>query len=170
MEQKVTPVWMKALVICLISIVFTLVIYFAGQLQNRALGWVGNLIFFAGVIWSCIQYAKQMHANVTFGNVFAHGFKVSAAYAAIMAIYTIVAIKFIYPEIIDLSLDTARKEMEDRRKMTDEQITQALDITRRFFVVFGVAAVILFSAIVGAIASLIGAAVAKKNPNPLQEQ
>ncbi|NCI46216.1 DUF4199 domain-containing protein [Sediminibacterium soli] len=170
MEQKITPVWMKAVIIALISIIFGLIMFFTGQMQNKALAWIGYLIFFGGIIWSDIQYAKQKNANVTFGNVFAHGFKVAAGCAAIMAVYTIIAFKFIYPEMIDISLDEARKNMEQGGKMTEEQITQALDMTRRFFIPFAIAAILIGSALMGCIASLIGAAVAKKNPNPLQEQ
>jgi len=41
---------------------------------------------------------------------------------------------------------------------------------RKFFMPFAIGGMLIMSAILGAVASLIGAAVAKKNPNPTLEQ
>jgi hypothetical protein len=165
MEPKLTPVWMKAAIICLISIVFGLILYFTGNMQNQALGYVGYAIFFAGIIWACINYSKQMNANVTFGNVFAHGFKVTAAVAAILSVYTFIAFKFIYPEMIDVFMEEGRKQMQTQGK-SEAEINQGMEIGKKFFIVIVIASMLFGSAILGAIASLIGAGVAKKNPNP----
>jgi hypothetical protein len=48
--------------------------------------------------------------------------------------------------------------------MTDEIIEQALTMTRKFFIPFAVGGILIGTGIFGAIGSLIGAAVAKKNP------
>ena len=48
--------------------------------------------------------------------------------------------------------------------MTDEQIKQALDMTRKFMLPFAIGGIIFMYGIVGAIASAIGAGVAKKTP------
>lgn len=167
MENKITPAWMKGLLISLVLIVIALILFFTGQAQNKSLGWIQFIIMLAGIIWGCLQYAKQMNGNVTFGNVFAHGFKITAGIAAITAIYTFIALKFIYPEMMDLSLEQAQKDMEANNKMSDEQIEQGLAMVRRFFIPFTIGGLLLMSAVIGCIGSLIGAAVAKKNPNPL---
>jgi hypothetical protein len=170
MENKITPPWLKGLLISLILIVIGLIIYFAGQAQNKSLGWIQFCIMIAAIIWACTNYAKQMQGNVTFGNVFAHGFKVTAAIAAITAVYAFLAFKFIYPEMIDASIEEARKNMEAKGNMSDDQIKQGLDMMRKFFMPFAIGGMLIMSAILGAVASLIGAAVAKKNPNPTLEQ
>jgi len=60
--------------------------------------------------------------------------------------------------------------MEDRGKMSSEQIDQAIDMTRRFFLPFTIGYILFGTLIIGAIASLLGAAVAKKKPiNPLDQ-
>ncbi len=169
METKITPAWLKGLLTSLVLIIIGMIIYFAGQAQNKSLGWIQFCIMFAAIIWSCINYAKQMQGNVTFGNVFAHGFKVTAAIAAITAVYTYIAFKFIYPEMIDASIEEARKSMEAKGSLSDQEVKQGLDMVRRFFLPFAIGGLIITTAILGAIASLIGAGVAKKNPNPTLE-
>jgi hypothetical protein len=170
METKITPPWMKGIVISLVCIVYGLILYFAGQSQNKSLGWIQFVILMAGIIWSCINFAKQMDGNVTFGNVFAHGFKVTAAVAAILAVYSFLAFKFIYPEMIDISLEEARKSMEAKNNLSEDQVQQSLTMVRKFFIPFAIGGVLIGTAILGAIAALIGAGVAKKNPNPFVDQ
>lgn len=172
MEQKVTPPWTKGLIISLLLIVYGLALYFTGQQQNKALGMVQLVILIAGLIYANINFAKQMNGNVTFGNVFAHGFKATAAVIVIMVIYTVIATKFLFPEMIDQAMQQARTDMEKKGNLTDEQITQGIEMGKKFFIPFAIGGIVLGFGIVGAIGSLIGAGVAKKNPNynPLEQQ
>ncbi|GAC1395418.1 MAG: hypothetical protein NVSMB63_15570 [Sediminibacterium sp.] len=169
MEQKITPTWMKGLVIGLIIIVFSLILYFTGQALNRSLSWISFCIIIGGLIWACNDYAKQMNGNVTFGNVFSYGFKTTAAIAVFVIIYTVVSLNFIYPELIDKTMEQARQEMQKKGNLTDEQVQQGITMARKFFFPFAIGGIIIMYAIVGAIGSLIGAAIAKKNPNPTIE-
>jgi len=164
MEQKITTPVQKGLVISLVLIVFGLVLYFTDQYMNKGLSYIQYVILIGGVIWSCITYAKQMNGNVTFGNVFAHGFKTTAFVAALMAVYTFVSIKFLFPEMVDKIMDASRQEMQKNNQLSEEQINQALEMVKKFFVPFAIGGLILFFAICGAVGSLIGAAAAKKNP------
>jgi hypothetical protein len=172
MEQKVTAPWMKGLIISLILIVFGLILYFTDQYMNKTLGYIQYLIIVGGLVVACIGFAKQKEGNVTFGNVFAHGFKTTAAMIVIMVIYTVISTKFLFPDIIDKVMDQSRVEMEKQGKLTDEQITQSMDMIKKFFIPFAIGGIILMFGIIGAIGSLIGAGVAKKNPNytPLDQQ
>ena len=76
---------------------------------------------------------NKCNGNVTFGNVFAHGFKTTAAVTVIMVVYTIIAIKFIFPEIMEMAMTEGTEGMEEKN-MSDDQIEQALNFTRKFFV------------------------------------
>ncbi|MEX6690048.1 DUF4199 domain-containing protein [Danxiaibacter flavus] len=164
MEKKVTTPVVKGIIITLILIVFGLVIYFTGNMQNKVLGSVQYAILCVGIIWACINYANQMDGYVTFGNIFAHGFKTTAVVIALLSVYTFLALKFIFPDMIDQALEQARKEMESKNQMSDEQIEKGLEIGRKYFVPFVIGGLVLFFAIIGAIGSAIGAAVAKKKP------
>jgi hypothetical protein len=66
--------------------------------------------------------------------------------------------------MIDIILEISRKQMLENPKMTDEMIEQAISMTKKFFIPFAIGGTILGTGFTGAIASLIGAAVAKKNP------
>ncbi|HVX50826.1 MAG TPA: DUF4199 domain-containing protein [Chitinophagaceae bacterium] len=163
-KKRATPV-IKGLIICFILILYGFVLYITEQYQNTLLNLLQYVILIGGVIWSCVYYAKQMDGNVTFGNVFAEGFKTTAFIAALMAVYTLVSVKFIFPEMIDKIAEATRKQMEKDGKATDEQIKQGIEIMRKFFIPFAMGGILLFFAIAGAIGSAIGAAIAKKNPS-----
>lgn len=164
METKIVQPWMKGLILSLVTIAFSLVLYFTGQWQNKSLGYIQYAIILGGLIWSCIYYAKQMNGDVTFGNVFAHGFKITAALIVITVVYTFISLKFLFPEMEDKIIEEAAKQMEARGGLSDDQIKQALDMTRKFLMPFAIGGIILGYAILGAVASAIGAGIAKKNP------
>jgi lysylphosphatidylglycerol synthetase-like protein (DUF2156 family) len=164
METKTTSTVTKGLIISLIMIVFGLVLYFTGQYQNKGLGMIQYCILIGGIIWACINYAKQMNHNVTFGNVFAHGFKITALVIVIMVVYSFVSMKFIFPEMQDKIMEQSRAEMLQGGKLTDDQVDGYMTKMQKYFIPFMIGGIIIAFGIIGAIASLIGAAAAKKNP------
>jgi Protein of unknown function (DUF4199) len=166
METKIVQPWMKGLILSLITITFSIALYLTDLWQNKGLGYISYAIVLGGIIWSCIHYAQQMNGNVTFGNVFAHGFKVTATLIVITVLYTVLSVKLIFPEMTDKIIEVAAKEMEKNKNLTDEQVKSALDMTRKFMMPFMIGGTILGYGIFGAISSAIGAGIAKKNPNP----
>jgi hypothetical protein len=166
METKIVQPWMKGLILSLITITFSIALYLTDLWQNKGLGYISYAIVLGGIIWSCIHYAQQMNGNVTFGNVFAHGFKVTATLIVITVLYTVLSVKLIFPEMTDKIIEAAAKEMEKNKNLTDEQVKSALDMTRKFMMPFMIGGTILGYGIFGAISSAIGAGIAKKNPNP----
>lgn len=162
---------MKGLIISLILIIYGLVMYYTGLWLNKSLGMIQYLLIIGSIIVADITFAKQKDGNVTFGNVFAHGFKTTAASIVIMVVYSVIAIKFIFPEMIDTIISQSRAEMEKKGDLTEEQISQGVGMVQKFFLPFMIGGLILINGICGAIGSVIGAAVAKKNPNynPLEQ-
>jgi hypothetical protein len=166
METKIVQPWMKGLILSLITITFSIALYLTDLWQNKGLSYISYAIVLGGIIWSCMHYAQQMNGNVTFGNVFAHGFKVTATLIVITVLYTFLSVKFIFPEMTDKIVEVAAKEMEKNKNLTEEQINSALDMTKKFMMPFMIGGIILGYGIFGAISSAIGAGIAKKNPNP----
>jgi len=164
MENKVTTPQVKGFVISLMLIIYGLIVYFVDGMKHPELSYVQYAIFLAGIIWACISYSKQMNANVTFGNLFAHGFKTTAVVTIIILIYTILAFKVLFPDMVDKSIEVTRQKMEADGKASDSQIEQTVGMMRDHFTLFAVVGVIIGFAIMGAISSLIGAAIAKKKP------
>lgn len=166
MQQNITSTTTKGVVIALILIVLALVTYFGNIDINGPVKWVGYIVFVAGIIWAVNSYGKQINYNATFGNYFAHGFKVSALVTAIMIIYIVIFIS-VFPDFKEKAIDEARKRMHEKNNLTEEQITQGIEWTRKFFMVFVIGATLLGYLIFGALSALIGAAITKKEPGQL---
>ncbi|MEO8763112.1 MAG: DUF4199 family protein [Ginsengibacter sp.] len=164
--QTVTSTTTKGLVIGLLLIILALAVYFANIQVNGPSQWIGYVVFIGGVIWSIYSYAKQVDYNATFGNYFAHGFKVSATVTAIMIIYIVIFIT-LFPDFKEKALEQARAGMHEKNNMTEEQMTQAMEWTRKFFMVFLIGGTLVGYLILGALAALAGAAITKKQPNNL---
>ena len=164
MEQTVTSSTTKGIVIALILIVLALISFFMDMQPNSYLQYLSYVVFIVGIIWSVTLYGKQIDHNSTFGNYFAHGFKVAAVITAIMVIYVIIIIN-VSPDMKEKAMDAARKKMESKGNLSPDQMNQAIDITKRFFNVLVIGSTLIGYLIFGAIASVIGAAVTKKNPH-----
>src|SRR6516225_10364597 len=118
METKVTTPQVKGLIISLVLIIYGLIIYFVDGMKHEALQYVQYVLFLAGIIWACITYSKQLNANVTFGNLFAHGFKTTAVITVIVLIYTVLAFNFLFPDMVDKSIEISKQKLEADGKLT----------------------------------------------------
>lgn len=163
MEKKVTTHFTKGLIIGLIMVAIGLVFQVL-DIYERWVQWATMGLYLVAIIWACVSYANDMEGNITFGKVFGHGFK-TAAIVALIAIAAFAITYFIMPEIKDKAIEKAREEMAKNPQMTDEMVDQAIGMTDKFFFLFGVVGSLFAYAFMGVIGSLIGAGVAKKNPN-----
>ena len=164
MEKTITSTTTKGLVIGLILIILALTMYFANIEVNGPVQWIGYAVFIGGIMWSVYSYGKQMDYNSTFGNYFAHGFKVAALVTAIMIIYVVIFI-ILFPDFKEKAIDKARIAMREKKDLTEEQMTQGIEVTRKFFMVFLVGFTLIGYLILGALSALIGAAITKRQPN-----
>ena len=167
MQQKITSTTVKGFIIGLIMIAFSLTVSFLDLQSNSIFQWLGYGIFLIGIILAISQYGKQLNYNSKFGDYFAHGFKVSAVVTLLMIVFLIVFMT-VFPEFKDKAMDEARKSMTTKN-LSEEQIDKAIDITKKFFMVFLIGGALLGYLLFGAIASLIGAAITKKDPQPFQD-
>lgn len=171
MENQVSSHIMKGAILGAISILFSCCIYIFNLYSLTWLSWVNYAIIVAGLIYGNILYANQHGNNVSFGNIFAHGFKTTAVLIVITLLYTVLSLKFLFPDMIDKIIDISRVEMEKNPQMTDEMIEQAISMTKKYFFPFAIGGTLIGTGIIGAIGSLIGAALAKKNPiGPFTQQ
>ena len=125
--------------------------------------------FFIAIIFACIHYANQKQGYVTFGNVFGHGFKITAVITVILLAYTLLAMTVLFPEMKDKIFAMQEAKMEEQG-MDSEKIEQGMKFMKNNFMLFMIIFLIFGILIIGCIASLIGAAAAKKKPvNPLNQ-
>ena len=164
MEQNITTTTTKGLVIGLILVVISIGIYFSGIDVNNPIKWLVILIFIIGILWSINSYGKQIRYNSTFGNYFAHGFKVTALITSIMIIYIVLLI-ILFPEFKQKGIEEGKQAMRAQKQLSEEQINDWVTAMNKFFMVITVGGTLLIYIIVGAFASLIGAAITKKAPD-----
>jgi hypothetical protein len=162
-ENKVMSHLTKGLILSLILIVLNIVARVTKSEQASWFTWVSNIILIAGIIWACISYANDMNRAVTFGNVFAHGFKTTAVITVIMIVFTVIYF-LVFPEIKEEAMVLGRQKLEEQGQLTDDQIDTALGITQKFFLPITIGSIMLIYLFIGVCASLVGAALAKKNP------
>jgi NADH:ubiquinone oxidoreductase subunit 6 (subunit J) len=160
--------FVAATVIAAVLIIYTLVLQFTGLWTNSALAWISYIFIVGGLILFINMYGNAMDNQVTFGNLFSYGFKTTALLALIMIAFTVILFS-IFPNIREKMVEIARQRMEERNT-PDDQIEKGIEMWQKMFWVFTIGGIILVYAIVGAIGSLIGAAVTKKKPvNPLDQ-
>ncbi len=145
-------------------IILGLIFHLTDLSYNSWVQYVTMLPLLIAIILNANAYSKANDTNVTFGNVFSSGFKASAITALIMVAWTLISLQ-IFPEIKDKGIEMATQNMEERG-MSEEQIQQGLEMTQKFFMVFAIGGMLFMTLFYGAIFSLIGAVVAKKNPRP----
>ena len=170
MEEQITSHIIKGVILSIVSIVFSVIVYVFNLYEMQSLSYLNYAIFLGGLIYGAILYSNENKNQVTFGNVFAHGFKTTAVIIVITVFYTVIAFKFLFPDMMELMLTISRKQMLKDPKLTDEMIEQAMSMSRKYFLPFVIGFSIIGTGFLGLIGSLIGAAVAKKNTNPFENQ
>ncbi|MBI1344481.1 MAG: DUF4199 family protein [Terrimonas sp.] len=153
-----------------ILVIYTLAINFMGQGQNQTLGYLSYGILIGGLVVFIYLYGKSQNNQVGFGGLFSYGFKATAFLTIIMIAFSII-VYYAYPEFKEKMLEVSRQRMEEDGKATDAQIDSTISMISRNYLLFAVLGTMIGMAILGAIGSLIGAAITKKNPvNPFNQQ
>ncbi len=127
------------------------------------IGFVGYAFFLGGLIMNASAFSKANDTDITFGQAFGSCFKASAIVAIVLTAWVLLSI-FIFPNMIPDMLEMARTKMAEGGKLSEEQIEMAMSYTRKSFKLLMIAGTVFGTLIMGAIFSLIAAAVAKKNP------
>ncbi|MCW3119159.1 MAG: hypothetical protein JWM28_3241 [Chitinophagaceae bacterium] len=154
----------KGLLVALIIIIIGIGGYFGGLAYESWFGWISFGVLVLSVIWGVVYYAQQLDGRVSFGDLFVHGFKMSIVTVLILLIYTVIAVTLLFPEMREKGMEIARQRLEEQGKLTSDQIDQTLGVVKNFFWPITIGTILLGNLIFGCIASLIGAAVAKKKP------
>ncbi|HEY0750415.1 MAG TPA: DUF4199 domain-containing protein [Chitinophagaceae bacterium] len=174
MEQtKPVSHFVAGLIIAAILIVYSLILNFTGQGQNQSLGWVAYLLFIGALIYFITQYGKSVNYSASFGKLFGYGFKITAIVTLIILLFTMIFFS-VFPEYKEQIMEAMRTEMDkqvDSGKIQESQADTFIDTYESRFLLLTGAGIIFGYLVIGAIGSLIGAAVTKKNPqSPFDQQ
>jgi hypothetical protein len=167
MEKKQTHI-PYGFVIGIIMVAISLTLYLTGSIYKPGMKWISWLVyvpFLIGMILNANAYSKANNADITFGNAFGSCFKASMIIAIVTVVYSIATI-YIFPDMKDKMLEMQRTELAKSPQMTDEMIDQSMGFMKKGWNYFLVGGAILGTLLMGALFSLIAAAVAKKNPAP----
>jgi hypothetical protein len=169
-EKKPVSHIVAGLTIAAILVVYSILLNYMDLSQNQSMGWLSYIILIGGLILFINLYGKAKNNQVTFGNLFSYGFKATAIITLIMIAFIIIFF-MAFPEFKDKIVDAAREGMEKQGKMTDDQIDQGIEMFERNFILFSAGGALFMYLLLGAIGSLIGAAITKKQPrNPFDQQ
>jgi Protein of unknown function (DUF4199) len=170
MKKKSSDVMSKAILLTLILIVIDLIGGFAHLRFEGWFRWISTIVMAIAIIVFCIQFGKQQVEGVTYGKVFGYGFKIALLVSVFVVVYSLISINFIFPEYIDQVLLKTRTDLQAKGGMSDEQIDQAVSMTKKFMTPVPMSIFIFLATLFfGTIAALLGAAFAKKSePNAFQ--
>ena len=164
MEKKPVSYFVVGAILGMISVILFLVYYFTGlAFQQNALSWLPTLISIALLSYFVVQYSNALNHNVTFGSLFGYGFRSTIIWTLIVVVFTFV-ILYIFPDYKEKFMEQVSLRMDKQSNLTEEQRDAGLKMTEKFFTVSVIGGSLFLNIIIGIVSSLIGAAIAKKNP------
>lgn len=163
MERQATSRIARGFIIASILIILDFVLQKIYNPVPDGLRYMGRMaITFAGITAVCILYSKQS-GNRSFGEVFSYGFRTTAVIAFVMALYTFIIFKLVYPMPSAAEMDAAIKAIEQSgNALHEEAKQQAMTAAKNRWVIY-VSIAIFASLIPGLLGALAGSAVTKKN-------
>jgi membrane protease YdiL (CAAX protease family) len=166
-EKKALTAMQKGIIISLVLIAASVLIQISisDLQQQQKFSWLSFGLLLAGIIWACWTYSAEKNKQVTFGNLFAHGFKTTAIVTSFLVIFTILSVTILFPEIREKALAESSRQMEEQGQLSETQIEQALTFTDKFFLPLAIGGALVGNLIIGALGALIGAGIAPKNPH-----
>ena len=121
------------ILIGIISIVLFVVYYTLNIPQQGLVGFIPTIIFFILIIITQTVNAKAVDGNITFGNLFAMGFKTTALVVCINVIFIIIFLLAV-PGFKEHAVEMARKKMEEKgneRKKKRMEMRTFLNISKQ---------------------------------------
>lgn len=147
----------------LVLIALFVIYYVMGwAFQQDIKSWFPSIIFMLIIIIAQFTHSKAVNGNITYGNLFAQGFKTTAVATCIFLVFMIVFL-LLDPSYKAKMLEVSRQTMVERG-MGADQIKAAIAMTEKFFMVSVISGIIIGELVAGLIASLIGAALAPRKP------
>ena len=168
-EKKPISHFVAGLIIAGVLIVISLAQSFLmSEKTQQSGGWVSYVIIIAGLIFFINQYGKARNNEVTFGELFSYGFKTTALLTLIFIVFLII-LSFAYPELKEKAIEATREQLEKQKGATDADVERGINFMSKYFWALAIGGTVLGFAVIGAIGSLIGAAVTKKEKtNPIR--
>lgn len=148
------------------NILTSIVITYAFQLSNinqsSPIRYVSFIPFIAFLLLAQKDYRERLGGFMTFGEGFLAGFLFSVFAGLFSAVFIYIYLGYLSPGMFEQSMKEAQANMEAKGSLSSEQIEAAMNISRKYGVILATVGTIFATAFTGAIISLIGAAIFKK--------
>lgn len=174
MEKKNTSVFYNGLIWGLIlgfvSIIFSVVLYMLDQFGNQSLGYIGMAISLVIMIFGMRSYRDQVLGGVMpFGQAFGFGVIAFVVSGVLTSIFSYILFTVIDPELLskikDMAIEKAMEKSGGRAPV--EAIEEGMEMMSFMFKPLWMAVMgLVGSGFMGAIISLILAAIFKKDEDP----
>ncbi len=161
MEKKNTHI-VYGFITGIAMVIVGLIVYLAGAAFKPGMQYISYIPFLIGILLNAVAFSKANDGYVTFGNVFGSCFKASMIVTIVILAWSVVSM-MIFPEMKEKAMTMAHDEMMKKQNVTDEQIDMSMNIMKKYWNVFLIAGAIFGTLFFGAIFSLIGGGIAKKN-------
>jgi hypothetical protein len=159
------------LIIGLVIVLYQIVLYIFGMLNNNALG---NVIFFLlviGIFFSVKHYRDHVNGGfLNFGKAFQTGFLTCVFLGVIGAVYNYFQYKYLSPHLINDLLTMAQESLLNKG-YPEGQVELQSTILEKYMTPLVLSIAYFFRlGFWGAVLSLVIAAIIKRDENPLQSR
>jgi hypothetical protein len=169
MEQTASNPTKIATKWALINLAAGIIVTYAFQFLNldQASGWkyISYLPFITFLFLSQKQYKDQVSGYISFGDTFSAGFRYSVFAGLLIAIFIYLYMSVLNPAMFDKALDSSQTAMQGKGLST-EQINKSMEMAKKWGPLFASFGAAIGYAIFGAIISLVGAMIFKREPLP----
>ncbi|MCC8410069.1 DUF4199 domain-containing protein [Mucilaginibacter sp. UR6-1] len=150
-----------ALIYIVFSIILTYGFDMMGLEQDSPLRYLNMVLLIVFILLTQKEYRDVQGGFITFGKAFSVGFRFAVFAGLLGAVFVFLYTKVLAPDVFARSLDKAESDMV-AKGMTDDQIETAMNITRKYGQIIGAFFAAIGTAVIGAVISLVGAAILKK--------
>lgn len=139
MEENQKSAFMPSLIngiyLGLTLVVFSLLMFLLDVDRESWINYISYIIIAAGLYMSIVNYRdKQSGGFIEYGKAFGSGFYTGLFASIITGIFTFIYVQYIDTVLIEEILVKAEESiLESNPEMSDEQLNQALSITRAMF-------------------------------------
>lgn len=170
MEKKMTSAVTAGLITAATLIVLALVIYFAKLNDEQWPQYLGIGLYMVAIVAFIQLHAGQTGGNASFGQLIGFGFRIIPVVIILMILYTVASV-YLFPEVKQAFLDYQRTEALKLQNNTEMQIDENIKNLSKNYTILIVMGQLFFYMVGGALATVTGAVIAKKNPTTtLQNQ
>jgi hypothetical protein len=153
-----------AVIYAITSIVITYIFQFLDiDLTTSPLRFLSYVALIAFLLLTQKEYKDQLGGFLTFGEGFMSGFMYSVIAGVLGAIFAYIYFTFLSPQVWEHVISATKDKMAENKDLSSDQIDAAMNFTAKYGVILGSVGALIVTPIIGAIISLIGAAIFKKD-------